>query len=285
MKVAVTTASGQLGSAIIRNLIPEIGKSQVTGIARSPEKADLQGIEIRKGDYNSYEDFIEALHDIDVVLLVSGMDAPDKRIGQHRNVINAAKKAGVRKIVYTSIFGEPGTSSFDAIVNSNRQTELDVRESGLQWSIGRNGLYIEPDVEYLETYKKEGAISNCAGAGLASYTTRDELAFAYTQMILHNDRNGRIFNLAGDPITQSQLVSYINMAFGTDLVFKDMSPEAYLEHQQKVNGKFLGRIIAGIYMKIRNGEALMRSHYKEAAGRDHKSWDTCFDSLKEKPVK
>ena len=90
MKIAVTTASGKLGRAIILTLIPEIGKENVVGITRSPEKVKDLNIKILKGDYNSKEDFDKALQGIDVVLLVSGMDHPDKRIDQHRNVIKIA---------------------------------------------------------------------------------------------------------------------------------------------------------------------------------------------------
>ena len=279
MKVAVTSASGQLGSVIIGALIPEIGKENVVGIARTPEKVKDLGVEIRKGDYNSKAEFDEALKGIEVILLVSGMDHPDKRIGQHRNVIYAAQDAGVRKIVYTSIIGKEGSSTFDAIVSRNRQTEKDIRESELDWSIGRNGLYIEPDVEFMETYKKEGKIANSAGTGLASYTTRTELSFAYVSMILNDDRNGRIFNLVGKSITQARLTSYLNDAFGTSLYYEVMTPEAYLAFQQKVNGEFLGNIISGIYNKILNGEFDVESHYTEAAGRQHISWEAFFGAL------
>ncbi|MEP2026343.1 NAD(P)H-binding protein, partial [Reichenbachiella sp.] len=99
MKIAVTSASGQLGAAIVKQLIKEIGSNYVVGIARTPENAKHLGIEIRKGDYNNREQFDEALKGIDTVLLVSGMDAPEKRIQQHRNVIEAAKANGVKKIV------------------------------------------------------------------------------------------------------------------------------------------------------------------------------------------
>jgi NAD(P)H dehydrogenase (quinone) len=279
MTVAVTTASGQLGSAIIQALITESGVEQVVGITRSPQKIVNPPVEIRKGDYNSKEEFDLALQGVDVLMLVSGMDPPDKRIIQHRNVIHAARDARVRKIVYSSIIGKGGASSFDPIVNSNRLTEQDIRESGLEWSIGRNGLYIEPDVEYIETYKKEGKVANCAGDGLCSYTTRGELAYAYARMILHPDRNGRTFNLAGQALSQVQLAGYLNLAFGTSLTYESMTPEAYLEVQKKANGKFLGPIIAGIYTKIRNGEFEIESHYQDASGRNHLSWSSYFESL------
>lgn len=279
MKVAVTAASGQLGSEIAQQLVGELGAENIVGTARTLSKANNLGITVMPGDYNKKSDFNEALKGVEVVMIISGMDAPDKRIEQHRNIINAAKSAGVRKIVYSSIIGLEGSSSFDAIVQSNRQTEQDIKESGLEWSIGRNGLYIEPDVEYIETYIKEGKIANCAGDGLCSYTTRSELANAYVQMIKEDDSFGQIFNLAGEPISQTQLTAYLNTAFSTSLDYEEMTPEAYLALQQSVNGEFLGKVIAGIYLKIRNGEFNVHSDYEAAAGRKHLEWMDYFTSL------
>lgn len=281
MKVAVTTANGALGAEIIIKLVSEIGNKNVIGIARTPEKTKHLGVEIRKGDYNQKEDFDLALKGVDVVLLVSGMDHPDKRIVQHRNVINEAKESGVKKIVYSSIIGKNGTSTFDAIVRSNRQTEKDIKESGLDWAIGRNGLYIEPDVEYMDKYKVFGKIANCAADGLCSYTIRAELAFAYCQMILNDDRNGKIFSLIGEAITQTQLCAYLNKAFGSELNYESMAVEDYLKFQQKMNGEYLGPIIAGIYSKIRNGEFHVKSDFEAAAGRKHVSWNKYFEKLKQ----
>jgi len=279
MKVAITAASGQLGSEIATQLIKEIGAENIVGTARTVSKAEHLGITVMPGDYNKRSDFDEALKGVEVVMIVSGMDAPEKRIEQHRNIINAAKTAGVRKIVYSSIIGHEGSSSFDAIVQSNRQTEQDIKKSGLEWSIGRNGLYIEPDIEYIETYTKEGKIANCAGDGLCSYTTRSELAYAYVQLIKEDDRNNQIFNLAGEPISQTQLTAYLNAAFGTSLDYEEMTPEAYLAFQQNVNGEFLGKVIAGIYLKIRSGEFNIHSDFEAAAGRKHLEWKDYFISL------
>ena len=71
MKVAVTTANGQLGSAIIMELIKILGKENVIGIARTPEKASSLGIKICKGDYNRKEDFDAAFKGIDTKTMES----------------------------------------------------------------------------------------------------------------------------------------------------------------------------------------------------------------------
>ncbi len=273
MKIAVTTASGNLGSAIITHLKKEIGAENIIGIARTPEKAKSPGVEIRKGDYNNKEEFIEALKGVDAVLLVSGMDLPDIRIKQHRNVIEAAKENGVKKIVYTSIIGAEKGNAFSPIVASNRQTEKDIKNSGLQWAIGRNGLYIEPDLEYIETYKTEGGIINCASDGLCGYTSRQELAFAYFQLLIDDSLNGKTYNLFGEPITQKQLAEAINRVCQLNLEYKSISVEAYIKERQAALGEFLGTIIGGIYEGIKTGKFAGESDFFEVAKRPHKSVD------------
>ncbi|WP_405326406.1 NAD(P)H-binding protein [Leeuwenhoekiella sp. LLG6367-2.1] len=271
MKIAVTSASGKLGGAIIKALIQEIGKENVVGIARNTAKAAHLGVEVRKGDYNNREDFNEALQGIDKVLLISGMDKPEKRIAQHQNVIEAAKQNGVQKMVYTSIIGDEKNTAFSPVVQSNRQTEDDVRNSGMDFIIGRNRIYIEPDLEYIDTYIKEDGIINCAADGKCGYTSRQELGYAYSQLLLNDNLNGKTLNLVGEGITQSQLADYINQVYGTTLSFKNISVEAYKEERQSALGDFLGTIIAGIYEGIRNGANDVTSDFETAAGRPHKS--------------
>lgn len=270
MKIAVTAANGQLGQAIVNELKKEIGESNVIGIVRTPAKAAHLGIELRKGDYNSTEQFNEALVGVDAVMLISGMDAPDKRIQQHRNVIEAAKQNGVKKIVYTSIVGAEKENAFSPIVQSNRQTEEDVRASGLDWAIGRNGIYIDPDLEYVEMYKKEGEIRNCAGDGKCGYTSRAELGYAYTKMLMENQHNGQTYNLVGPPITQANLATFINEVYGTHLTFNSIPVAQYTEERKAELGEFIGGVIAGIYQGIHDGNYLLDSDYEKASGKPHK---------------
>lgn len=271
MKIAVTSASGKLGASIVKHLINLIGKENVIGIARTVEKATYLGVEIRKGDYNSREDFNSALQGVDTVLLVSGMDEPQKRIQQHRNVIEAAKQNGVKKIVYTSIVGDEDKNAFSPIVQSNRQTEKDVQASGLQWVIGRNGIYIEPDLEYLDTYIKEGRIENCAGQGKCTYTSREELGYAYAKLLIEDKHNGQVYNLVGEPVTQSELAENINKVYGTNLIYNSVTVNNYAADRKAALGDFMGTVIAGIYEGIKAGANDVPSDYEKATGRAPKS--------------
>jgi NAD(P)H dehydrogenase (quinone) len=279
-EIAVTAASGSLGSAIAKAAIEVVGRDNVVGLARTVSKAEPLGVEVRPGDYDSRDDLTKSLDGIEAVLLISGMAAPDKRIGQHRNVIEAAKDAGVKKIVYTSIQGADEGTAFSPVVESNRQTEQDVRESGLAWVIGRNGIYIEPDVEYIETYKERGEIANCAGDAKCGYTTRPELAFAYARMLTESKHDGETYNLHGESITQRQLADYLNSAFGTSLTYRAMAVQEYRDDRIAELGDFMGTVIAGIYEGIRNGSANNKSHFTKAAGRAHQDWKSYFGELR-----
>ena len=282
MKIAVTAANGQLGSSVVNELKKQIGKNNVIGIVRSPEKATHLGVEVRKGDYNNPNDFNTALSGIDRVLLISGMDDPQKRIQQHRNVIEAAKKNGVKKIVYTSIVGDEEKNAFSPVVQSNRLTEEDVKNSGLDWSIGRNGIYIEPDLEYIDTYIKEGEIRNCAGDGKCAYTSRVELGYAYTKMLIQDIHNNSTYNLVGDPISQKELVELINQVYNTQLVYNPISVDDYEKERKLELGEFIGAVITGIYKGINDGVYNIHSDYEKAAGRPFKSTIEMIKSFKYK---
>ena len=269
MKIAVTSASGQLGKAIVRSLIDIVGKENVIAIARTPEHAESLGVEVRAGDYTQKEQFDTALRGVDTLLLVSGNDDPEKRKQQHANVIDAALATGVHKVVYTSIIGPSSNSDFSPVVKSNHHTEEYLKNSGLTWSIGRNGIYLEPDLEYLDHYQKDGKITNSAGDGRCAYTTRAELADAYARMLTEDQHNGQTYNLAGPAITQYELADLMNDVFGTDLHYEPMSVEAYRQQRIDELGEFMGTVIAGIYQGIRNGAMDVSSDYRKAAGREH----------------
>jgi len=282
MKIAVTGANGQLGSSVVNELKKQIGKKNVIGIVRSPGKASHLGIEVRKGDYNSPDAFNTALKGIDRVLLISGMDDPQKRIQQHRNVIEAAKKNGVKKIVYTSIVGDEEKNAFSPVVRSNRLTEEDVKNSGLDWSIGRNGIYIEPDLEYIDTYKKEDEIRNCSGDGKCSYISRSELGYAYAKMLIQDIHNNKTYNLVGEPISQKELAELINQVYNTQLVFNPISVDDYAKERKQELGEFIGGVITGIYKGINDGVYNIHSDYEKATGRPFKSAIEMIKSFKNK---
>ncbi len=280
MTYAITAVSGQLGREIALKLIDKLGPGQVVGLARTPDHVKGLDIEVRPGDYEKPEDLRSSLKGVDALVLVSGMAPPEDRIQQHRNVIQAAKAAGVRKIVYTSIQGPEEDTAFSPVVQSNHQTEADIRSSGLDWAIGHNGIYIEPDVEFIDSYRAKGEIANSAGGGKCGYTTRSELAQAYATLVTQQDLNGRTVDLNGTPITQTQLAEYLNAAFGTNLTYRAMSSEDFVADRTAELGDFIGPIIGGIYDGIRQGVYDRPGEFETVTGRPHQSWEDFFTSFR-----
>lgn len=143
--------------------------------------------------------------------------------------------------------------------------------------IGRNGIYIEPDLEYIDNYVKEGEIRNCAGDGKCAYTSREELGYAYVQMLLDTKHNGHVYNLVGEAITQAELAEIINEVYHTNLTYNPVTIEDYGNERKEALGDFLGMLIAGIYEGIKIGVNNVRSDFEKASGRPHK---TSLDMIK-----
>ena len=280
MTIAVTAASGQLGSAIVRALKALIvDDTAIIAIARTPDRAEALGVRVRRGDYDDRSSFDTALDGVETLLLISGMDPPDQRIGQHRNVIAAAVAQGVQRIVYTSVQGPEEGAGFSPIVGSNRQTERDVRDSGMAWVIGRNGIYVEPDVDSVEAYRQAGAIVNCAGDGKCGYTTRPELAYAYARLLTDAAHDGRTYNLHGETLSQLELADHLGKAFGFDLAYRAVDVETFRRDRTEDLGAFLGGVVAGIYEGIASGAFDNPSDFVSAAGRPHQTWVDYFARL------
>lgn len=268
MKVAVTGASGHLGSAVIAALKQTRGVTPIA-IARSPEKANRLGVETRAGDYDDAAQLDKAFQGVEALLLVSGMAPPDERVEQHKRVIDCAKRAGVARLVFSGIGVTEAGEGFDPIQRASLATERHLKASGVAWSIGRNSIYIEPDLEYLGNYRKAGKISNCAGEGRCAYTCRPELAIAYANILTEPRHEGRTYVLAGQPITQRKLADYLNEIFGTSLKFESVPVEEYRRGRQAELGDFIGGIIAGIYEGIRKGAMDVKSDFEKVIGRPH----------------
>ena len=102
MKIGITGATGQLGTIVLEKLKAKIPNENLVALVRSPQKASQSGVEVRAFNYEHPATLVASLKGIEKLLLISGSE-PGKRLQQHSNVINAAKEAGVKFIVYTSL--------------------------------------------------------------------------------------------------------------------------------------------------------------------------------------
>ncbi len=197
MKIAVTGATGQLGRLAIDALKARVPADQIIALVRNPAAAaaaDL-GVALRVADYHKPETLAPALAGVDVLVLISSNDFND-RTGQHANVINAAKTAGVGRIVYTSIL--KGEASPMILVQDHIVTEADLKASGVPYTILRNGWYTENFTGSLGGALAAGAMIGSFGEGRITSASRADYAEAIAVTATGSGHAGKVYELAGD---------------------------------------------------------------------------------------
>ena len=226
--IAVTGASGKLGSLVLDGLLKVVRQDQLVAIVRTPEKAarfTAQGAQVRHGDYDKPDTLVPALAGVKRLLLVSGMDM-GRRVQQHRAVIEAAKAAGVELLAYTSVLR--AACSTLPIAEEHKVTEDLLRGSGVPYVILRNGWYIENYTERLAMPLQYGAFMGAAQNGRIAAASREDYAAAAVAVLTADGHRGKTYELAGDyAFTMSDLASEVSKWAGRPIPYKDLPASAY----------------------------------------------------------
>lgn len=223
MTIAITGATGQLGRLAIAALKSR-GITPVA-LARDPAKAADLGVPARAFDYTRPETLVPALAGVSVLVLISSNDFTD-RAGQHRNVIDAAKAAGVGRVIYTSIL--KGDASPMILAADHKATEAALRASGLTHTILRNGWYIENHTANLGAAIGAGAFIGSAGAGQFSAAARADYAEAIAVTAATSGHDNAVYELAGDAAySYADLAAEVSRQTGKTLPYNDLPPATY----------------------------------------------------------
>ncbi|GGB80738.1 NAD(P)-dependent oxidoreductase [Marinobacterium zhoushanense] len=251
--IVITGASGQLGRLVIAELLKSVPASELVAAVRNPASvADLvaQGVEVRMADYNEPSTLTDAFAGADKVLLISSSEV-GQRLPQHANVIDAAKRAGVGLLAYTSILRADTTPL--PLGLEHKQTEQKLVESGIPHVILRNGWYSENYTASVPVALQFGAVMGCAGEGRISSAARADYAAAAAAVLLADDQAGRVYELAGDQsYSLSELASEIGAQSGQAVSYQNL-PEA--EYRQALVAAGLPEPIANLLAESDTGAA------------------------------
>ncbi|WP_456824085.1 NAD(P)H-binding protein [Cellulomonas sp. P5_E12] len=196
MSVAVTGATGHLGRLIVTNLLTGGQPAdQIVATGRRTERLADLGVRTAAADYGDAAALAAAFEGAETVILVSGSE-PGVRVAQHGAVIDAAKAAGVRRLVYTS--APHADTSALALAPDHKATEELVRASGLAWTIVRNNWYTENYVAALEQARTTGVLLSSTGDGRVASASRDDYAAGAAAVALGEGHEGRVYELSGD---------------------------------------------------------------------------------------
>ncbi|MYM82013.1 NmrA family NAD(P)-binding protein [Duganella sp. FT50W] len=227
--IIVTAASGQLGRLVIAELLKRVPSEQIVAAVRDPGKAaDLadQGVLVRHADYNDPASLDQAFEGASKVLLISSNDLGN-RVPQHRNVIDAAARAGVSLLAYTSVL-HADTSAL-GLAAEHRATEDAVRAAGVPYSLLRNGWYVENYTGALGGAIAHGALAGSAGEGRIAAAARADYAQAAAVVLTSAAPVEKIYELAGDVgFTLAELAAEVSRQTGKDIPYHNLPPQDYL---------------------------------------------------------
>lgn len=225
MTIAITGATGQLGRLVIPKLKSRLPAGDLVALARSPKKAADLGVAVREADYDRPGTLGPALAGIESLLMISASEV-GKRASQHRNVIEAAKKAGVRWIVYTSLLH--AHRSRLSLADEHRGTEAALKESGIRHTLLRNGWYTENYTASIPGALAGGAFLGSAGGGRISGATRADYADAAVAVLTGSGHEGKTYELAGDEaFTLAGLAAELSRQTGRTIPYKDLPQGEY----------------------------------------------------------
>lgn len=198
--ILITGATGQLGRATIDSLLNLKPDVKLAALARQPEKlGDLsaKGVEVRQGNYDDYNSLVKAFAGVDKLFFISASEI-GKREPQHINVVNAAKAAGVKHIVYTSFqrSSESPDSPIAFVAHDHLVTEKLIKASGLTYTILRNALYLDVLPMFLGQKVLETGVFIPAGNGKTSFAARADMAKGAAKVLLSDNHVNKEYDFA-----------------------------------------------------------------------------------------
>ncbi|WP_062523036.1 NAD(P)H-binding protein [Demequina silvatica] len=231
---AVTGASGQLGRLIVESLLARgTAPADVVAIARTTAKVEdlaARGVAVRHGDYTDAGSLDAALAGVDRLVLVSGSEV-GQRAAQHANVIAAAERTGVARIVYTSLLGADTTSN--PLAPEHVATEEALAASAIPATILRNSWYLENYTGQLATYEQTGTVLGATGGATIAAATRADYAEAAAVALLQ-EQEGDTYELAGTRFTLADLAEAASTVTGAEITHSDVTVEQLAATFQEV---------------------------------------------------
>ena len=223
--IVITGATGNLGQHVIASLLTSVPAANLIAAVRTPAKAaDLAalGVQVRQADYNDGASLDAAFKGATKILLISSSEV-GQRAQQHQNVIDAAKRAGVSLLAYTSVL-RADTSPL-GLAAEHVVTEAAIRAAGLPYSFLRNGWYLENHTEHLAPVLEHGVVLGAAQDGRFSSAARRDYAAA-AAVVLTAAQPQAIYELAGDHgFTLTEYAAEVARQSGKAIVYKDL-PQA-----------------------------------------------------------
>jgi NAD(P)H dehydrogenase (quinone) len=230
MSIVVTGATGHLGRLVVEALLERgVDPADVVATGRTVELLDdlaERGVRVERLDFDAVPESVSWLGAGDVVLLVSGSEV-GKRVPQHRAVVDLAKRSGVARVVYTSAPAADDTTL--VVAPEHAATERVIRESGLPFTLLRNGWYTENYERTFEQARATGVVAGSAGDGRFASAPRSDFAEAAAVVLTTDGHEGSVYELSGDLTWDfDEFAAVAGEALGREVTYRRLTPEEHL---------------------------------------------------------
>ncbi|RKG56096.1 SDR family oxidoreductase [Corallococcus sp. AB011P] len=226
--IVITGATGRLGRFVIEGLLKQVPANQVAVAVRNPDKASewaARGVQVRKADYSRPETWDGVCSSGDTVLLISSSEVGQRR-KQHQTVVDAAKKAGVKLLAYTSILH--ADTSRMILAGEHLFTEEAIRASGLPFVFLRHGWYLENYTEAAKRTLDQGVLRGCAKDGRVAPATRQDYADAAVAVLTGTGHENQVYELASDTgFTLEEYAAELSRQSGRTVPYQDLPPAEF----------------------------------------------------------
>ncbi|WP_320130093.1 NAD(P)H-binding protein [uncultured Sphaerochaeta sp.] len=226
--IIITGSDGNFGSRVVREIVKLVDKKNLiltAPIEKGIEGYLKEGFDARVANFNHEEGLEKAFAGGDVMLIISAPFVGEKRQNAHKRAIEAAKAAGVKKIVYTSLVNarDPQNPSIEKL--DHAFTEEYLEKSGLDYIFLRNSQYAEAMVTSFLT--SNGVMTSCQGEGKMAYISRQDCAIAAAYALLKTDLHKAVLNINGpELLTLAEFVSKGNKETGMNVTLNNTTDEA-----------------------------------------------------------
>jgi NAD(P)H dehydrogenase (quinone) len=255
----VTGASGQLGRRVV-DILAAQGATVVAGTRQPDKKSTVQA---RRADFDDPASLASAFDSVDRLLLIS-TDAIGRRVEQHKNAIEAAKKAGVKHIVYTSLVNPEGSPAVFA--PEHVVTEKMLKDSGIPSTILRNNIYTDMLLMKLPHAVEVGTLAGLAGNGGVGYVTREDCARAAAAALSATTTASATYDITGPAIvTQEELAQITATVAGKPVSYIAIAPETL----RKALSPEIAELVVSLEFTISQGKlAVATGDVKKLTGRE-----------------
>ncbi|WP_139488824.1 SDR family oxidoreductase [Brevibacillus dissolubilis] len=270
MKLLVTGATGKLGSKVVEALLKTVPTSQLAVSVRNPEKAEhlrAQGVEVRHGDFDHPETLDAAFAGIDRLLIISADGDNETRIRQHTHAVEAAARAKVGFIAYTSLGNATESQLF--LAATHQATEAAILKTGIPYSFLRNNWYLENETASIQAVMAGAPWLTSAGSGKVGWAPRQDYAEAAAAVLAGDGHENTTYELSGPLLTQEELASALGTVLGKEVSVQQVDDATYADVMKGAGvPDFVIPILVAIQQGIREGSLEIESNdFEKLLGR------------------